>query len=96
MKSIWLQQENLQHRVLDSYDFTPYLQTCDTMSELWYKFSTDHDNDENLPPEMEHCVFNFCSFEYLIEYLEERYKDDYVFTEITDVSITDRRRSVAN
>ena len=74
-----------QYEVLDQYDFTPYLEIYNDLDLLMFNFEYEC-NTDNLPEDFQNCVFNYCSTEDFIEYLNQRYPE-YEIYEVTKYEI---------
>lgn len=74
-----------QYEVLDQYDFEPYLQLYDDVSDLMFNFEYECDI-KKLPPYFEECVFNYCSMKDFVDYLRKRYPE-YNIYEVTAYKI---------
>lgn len=79
-----------QYEVLDQYDFEPYLQIYDDVSDLMFNFEYEC-NIDNLPQDFEGCVFNYCSMEDFVDYLRKRYPE-YNIYEATAYKIQPSKR----
>ena len=80
-----------QYRILDLFDFTPYLDLYPDLQELMNAFEYECDITI-LPPEFENCVFNFITLEEFKEYLSKRYP--YDFYETTTYKIIKREENI--
>lgn len=67
-----------QYELLDQYDFEPYLQLYDDISDLMYNFEYQCDI-KKLPPDFGVCVFNYCSMEDFVDYLRKRYPEYNIY-----------------
>ena len=75
------EEMELQYKILDQFDFIPYLELYDDIDDLMYNFEYECDLIL-LPPEFEQCVFNFINTEEFVDYLTKRYPQ-YNFLEVT-------------
>ena len=79
------EEMELQYKVLDQFDFIPYLESYTTVEGLMFAF--EYECDLNLlPPEFQNCVFNYINTEDFANYLANRYPQ-YDFFETTSWKI---------
>lgn len=75
--------EKINLRFLDKIDFTPYLETCATVSGVCQTVMNDNPISA-MPPELQGHYFNFLDEYDITQYLQKRYGDKWNFTEHID------------
>ena len=66
-----------QFDILDQYDFLPYLEIYDDIDQLMFNFEYECDNSI-LPEDFQGSVFNYCSTEDFVDYIEKRYPNFHI------------------
>ena len=80
------QQMKEQFKYLDQIDIERYMKNCTTnkIGELISAIERDYDNTEFTDNDfLEGCIFNWCSEEEFIEYLEKRYGKRFSSREVS-------------
>ena len=86
--------EEINLRFLDKIDFTPYLESCATVSEVCQTVMNDDPISAiGMPPELQHHYFNFLDEYDITQYLQKRYGDKWNFTEHVEVEYFITRKS---
>ena len=72
----------INQRFLDRIDFTPYLESCASVSEVCQELINHNPIPiHDMPRELHGCMFNFMDEYQIVQYLEERYGDKWRFQE---------------
>lgn len=66
-------EEELNKKYLDSLDLSSYLSRSNDVQTIIDLIEKDYDDSENLPIELEGCIFNFLGNEDIAYYLADRY-----------------------
>ena len=66
-------EEELNKEYLDSLDLSSYLSQSNDVQTIIDLIEKDYDDNENLPVELEGCIFNYLSNEDVAYYLADRY-----------------------
>lgn len=69
----WKELEELNKKYLDTLDFSEYVNVSNDVQTLIDMIEDDFDDKEDLPPELEGCIFNHLGTEDIAYYLAERY-----------------------
>lgn len=86
--------EEINLRFLDKIDFTPYLESCATVSGVCQTVMNDSPISASMmPPELQNYYFNFLSEYDVTQYLQKRYGDKWNFTEHIEVEYYITRKS---
>lgn len=65
--------EELNKEYLDSLDLSSYLSKSNDIQVIIDLIEKDYDDNENLPSELEGCIFNYLGVEDVAYYLADRY-----------------------
>lgn len=87
--------EEINLRFLDEIDFTPYLESCATVSEVCQTVINNSPISASgmMPPELQNHYFNFLGEDDITQYLQKRYGDKWNFTEHVEVEYYITRKS---
>lgn len=66
-------EEELNKKYLDSLDLSNYISQSNDVQTIIDLIEKDYDDNENLPVELEGCIFNFLGTEDIAYYLADRY-----------------------
>lgn len=67
-------QEEFNKKYLDSLDLSNYLSQSNDVLTIINLIEKDYDDSDDLPVELEGCIFNFLGNEDVAYYLADRYK----------------------
>lgn len=84
--------EEINLRFLDKIDFTPYLESCATVSEVCQTVMNDNPISA-MPSELQCNYFNFLDEYDITQYLQKRYGDKWNFKEHVEVEYYITRKS---
>lgn len=65
--------EELNKKYLDSLDLSKYLSQSNDVQTIIYSIEKDYEDNDDLPVELEGCIFNFLGNEDVAYYLADRY-----------------------
>ena len=84
----------INQRFLDRIDFTPYFESCASVSEVCQELINHNPFPiHDMPLELQGCMFNFMDEYQIIQYLQKRYGDKWNFTEHVEVEYYITRKS---
>ena len=66
-------EEDLNKKYLDSLDLSKYLSQSNDVQTIIDLIEKDYDDNDDLPVELEGCIFNFLGNEDVAYYLADRY-----------------------
>ena len=66
-------EEELNKKYLDSLDLSSYLSQSNDALTIIDLIEKDYDDSDDLPVELEGCIFNFLGNEDVVYYLADRY-----------------------
>lgn len=69
----FLSEEELNEKYLDTLDLSDYISKSNDVKTIIDLIEKDYNDSDQLPPELEGCIFNFLCMEEVAYYLAGRY-----------------------